>query len=158
MPPMKNRWKRRKRTNKWNRNIQTAATHLLLHGNASVQLVAGQDGRPVELYALRPERVTVEARDLFRRPLLLPELERFDDKQLFVIRVKGDAMTGYADEGTLVVFDTEGRRSLDMMSAYSAVSLGHAHPDVIAAVTRRAADGMRFRPSSRRMFVPDATT
>jgi HK97 family phage portal protein len=41
--------------------IETVAAHLLLHGNAYVELIAGPDGAPVELYALRPERVSVEA-------------------------------------------------------------------------------------------------
>lgn len=39
----------------------TIAAHLLLHGNAYVQCVADPDGALVELYALRPDRVTVEA-------------------------------------------------------------------------------------------------
>jgi ornithine--oxo-acid transaminase len=34
--------------------------------------------------------------------------------------------------------DTEGRRYLDMMSAYSAVSFGHGHPDLVAALTEQA--------------------
>lgn len=41
--------------------IETVASHLLLHGNAYVEVLAGADGRPAELHALRPERVTVEA-------------------------------------------------------------------------------------------------
>ena len=41
--------------------IETVAAHLLLHGNAYVELLPGPDGRPCELYALRPERVSVEA-------------------------------------------------------------------------------------------------
>jgi HK97 family phage portal protein len=41
--------------------LETAAVHLLLHGNAYVELLPGQDGDPCELYALRPERVQVEA-------------------------------------------------------------------------------------------------
>ena len=41
--------------------IETVAAHLLLHGNAYVELLPGRDGRPCELYALRPERVSVEA-------------------------------------------------------------------------------------------------
>ena len=41
--------------------IETVAVHLLLHGNAYVELLPGPDGAPVELYALRPERVSVEA-------------------------------------------------------------------------------------------------
>ncbi|WP_155401673.1 aminotransferase class III-fold pyridoxal phosphate-dependent enzyme, partial [Ralstonia solanacearum] len=32
------------------------------------------------------------------------------------------------------LFDTAGRRYLDMMSAYSAVSFGHSHPKLIAAL------------------------
>lgn len=38
----------------------TITAHLLLHGNAYVQLLTDAAGNPVELYALRPERVTVE--------------------------------------------------------------------------------------------------
>lgn len=41
--------------------VETVAAHLLLHGNAYVELLPGPDGAPVELYALRPERVSVEA-------------------------------------------------------------------------------------------------
>lgn len=41
--------------------VETLASHLLLHGNGYVQILAGADGRPAELYALRPERVSVEA-------------------------------------------------------------------------------------------------
>ena len=41
--------------------IETVAVHLLLHGNAYVEILPGPDGRPCELYALRPERVAVEA-------------------------------------------------------------------------------------------------
>jgi len=41
--------------------IETMALHLLLHGNAYVQVLSGPDGAPRELFALRPERVTIEA-------------------------------------------------------------------------------------------------
>ncbi len=41
--------------------IETVAAHLLLHGNAYIELLPGPDGAPCELYALRPERVSVEA-------------------------------------------------------------------------------------------------
>ncbi|HEX8623258.1 MAG TPA: phage portal protein [Allosphingosinicella sp.] len=41
--------------------LDSAAAHLLLHGNAFVQIVADSDGTPAELFALRPERVTIEA-------------------------------------------------------------------------------------------------
>jgi len=41
--------------------VETLAAHLLLHGNGYVQIIAGADGAPAELYALRPERVRVEA-------------------------------------------------------------------------------------------------
>lgn len=41
--------------------LETVAVHLLLHGNAYVELLASTDDAPCELYALRPERVRVEA-------------------------------------------------------------------------------------------------
>ncbi|MDX8411067.1 MAG: ornithine--oxo-acid transaminase [Mariprofundaceae bacterium] len=37
------------------------------------------------------------------------------------------------------VWDEEGRRYLDMMSAYSAVSLGHCHPRIVRALSEQAA-------------------
>ena len=41
--------------------LRHAALHLLLHGNAYIQIIpGGSDGRPGELFALRPERVSVE--------------------------------------------------------------------------------------------------
>lgn len=40
--------------------IETAAVHLLLHGNAYIQILCDAEGAPAELFALRPERVTVE--------------------------------------------------------------------------------------------------
>ncbi|WKB51986.1 ornithine--oxo-acid transaminase [Eleftheria terrae] len=36
------------------------------------------------------------------------------------------------------LWDESGRRYLDMMSAYSAVSFGHSHPELVAALTRQA--------------------
>ena len=41
--------------------LETLAVQLLLHGNSYVQLLGAPDGSLAELYALRPERVTVEA-------------------------------------------------------------------------------------------------
>ncbi|MFZ4687715.1 MAG: phage portal protein [Polymorphobacter sp.] len=41
--------------------LETLAAQLLLHGNAYVEAATGPDGLPVALFALRPERVTVEA-------------------------------------------------------------------------------------------------
>jgi HK97 family phage portal protein len=41
--------------------VETLAAHLLLHGNGYVQIMCGADGMPAELFALRPERVSVEA-------------------------------------------------------------------------------------------------
>ncbi len=42
------------------RLIETVAAHLLLHGNAYIELLCDDAGRITELFALRPERVTVE--------------------------------------------------------------------------------------------------
>lgn len=41
--------------------LETLASQLLLHGNAYVQIIKDGAGRPAELYALRPERVSVIA-------------------------------------------------------------------------------------------------
>jgi HK97 family phage portal protein len=41
--------------------LETVAAHLLLHGNAFVQLLQDGAGQPAQLFALRPERVRVEA-------------------------------------------------------------------------------------------------
>ena len=41
--------------------FETLAAHLLLHGNAFVQIIRDGAGVPVELFALRPDRVTVQA-------------------------------------------------------------------------------------------------
>jgi HK97 family phage portal protein len=40
--------------------LEAAATHLLLHGNAFLQVMLGADGAPAGLFPLRPERVKVE--------------------------------------------------------------------------------------------------
>lgn len=40
--------------------LETVAAQLLLHGNAFVQVLRDGDGQVVELFALRPERVSVE--------------------------------------------------------------------------------------------------
>ncbi len=41
--------------------LETVTTQLLLHGNAFVRVIEDADGAPAELFALRPERVTIEA-------------------------------------------------------------------------------------------------
>jgi len=40
--------------------VETLALHLLLHGNGYVQIGCDGDGQPAELFALRPERVSVD--------------------------------------------------------------------------------------------------
>lgn len=39
--------------------IETLAAHLLLHGNGFVQIIKDASGRPIELFALRPDRVQI---------------------------------------------------------------------------------------------------
>ncbi len=41
--------------------LETLASYLSLHGNGYVQIMKDARGRPVELFALRPERVTIVA-------------------------------------------------------------------------------------------------
>ena len=43
--------------------LETLTSHLLLHGNAYVQVLKDAAGRPYELFALRPERLTIAAGD-----------------------------------------------------------------------------------------------
>lgn len=43
--------------------LETLAAQLLLHGNAFVRIIQRADGEPVELFALRPDRVNVVAGD-----------------------------------------------------------------------------------------------
>jgi ornithine--oxo-acid transaminase len=47
------------------------------------------------------------------------------------------------------LWDTDGKRYLDMMSAYSAVSFGHSHPELVSALTEQAA---RLAITSRAFF------
>ena len=41
--------------------LETVAAHILLHGNAYIEILRDAAGMPCELYALRPERIAVEA-------------------------------------------------------------------------------------------------
>ena len=41
--------------------LETLAAHLLLHGNGYVQIAKDANGKPVELFALRPDRIKVVA-------------------------------------------------------------------------------------------------
>jgi HK97 family phage portal protein len=41
--------------------LEAAASQLLLHGNAYLQILVDAEGKPAELFALRPERVKIEA-------------------------------------------------------------------------------------------------
>ena len=42
------------------------------------------------------------------------------------------------------VFDTNGRRLIDLVQSYGAIIAGHAHPAVVDAVQRAAAQGTSF--------------
>jgi ornithine--oxo-acid transaminase len=73
-----------------------------------------------------------------------PELERrysaANYDPLPVVLVRGEGVH---------VWDQDGRQYLDMMSAYSAVSLGHAHPRIVRALTEQA---KRLAVTSRAYF------
>jgi ornithine--oxo-acid transaminase len=43
------------------------------------------------------------------------------------------------------LWDTSGRRYVDMMSAYSAASHGHAHPRILKALAAQARRASRYR-------------
>jgi ornithine--oxo-acid transaminase len=57
------------------------------------------------------------------------------------------------------VWDVEGRRYLDCLSAYSAVNQGHCHPRILAAMTRQAGrltlTGRAFRNDQLGLFYED---
>jgi phage portal protein BeeE len=44
--------------------LETIAAQLLMHGNCYVQIVKDAAGRPIELFALRPERVAEDRLDV----------------------------------------------------------------------------------------------
>jgi glutamate-1-semialdehyde 2,1-aminomutase len=55
------------------------------------------------------------------------------------------------------VWDVEGRRYLDYVQSWGASILGHAHPDVVAAVVRAAADGTSYgAPTEREVLLAEA--
>ncbi|WP_067737934.1 phage portal protein [Novosphingobium naphthalenivorans] len=76
--------------------LETLAAHLLLHGNAYVQVLKDARGRPAELFALRPERVSViagedgwpaaYAYDVAGRRLSIPLLDEDASPNLIHIR------------------------------------------------------------------------
>src|SRR5688500_3018518 len=54
------------------------------------------------------------------------------------------------------VWDVEGRRYLDYVQSYGASILGHAHPDVVAAVKRAADDGTSYgAPTEREVLLAE---
>jgi glutamate-1-semialdehyde 2,1-aminomutase len=55
------------------------------------------------------------------------------------------------------VWDVEGRRYTDYVQSWGASILGHAHPEVVAAVQRAAADGTSFgAPTEREVLLAEA--
>ena len=55
------------------------------------------------------------------------------------------------------VWDAEGRRYLDYVQSYGASILGHAHPAVVEAVRRAAADGTSYgAPTEREVLLAEA--
>src|SRR5436189_560851 len=55
------------------------------------------------------------------------------------------------------VWDVEGNRYLDYVQSWGASILGHAHPAIVAAVQRAAADGTSFgAPTEREILLAEA--
>ena len=55
------------------------------------------------------------------------------------------------------VWDVEGRRYTDYVQSWGASILGHAHPAVVEAVSRAAADGTSFgAPTEREVLLAEA--
>ena len=70
--------------------------------------------------------------------------------------VGGDPFFVASAEGAYLV-DTEGRRLLDYVQSWGASILGHAHPKVVEAVQRAAADGTSYgAPTAREVELAEA--
>ncbi len=70
--------------------------------------------------------------------------------------VGGDPFFVARGEGAYLV-DTDGRRLLDYVQSWGASILGHAHPKVVEAVQRAAADGTSFgAPTEREVLLAEA--
>ena len=55
------------------------------------------------------------------------------------------------------VWDVEGRRYIDLVQSYGAVIAGHAHPAIVEAVQRAAADGTSYgAPTEREVQLAEA--
>jgi glutamate-1-semialdehyde 2,1-aminomutase len=66
----------------------------------------------------------------------------------FVARAKGP-----------YVWDVEGRRFIDLVQSYGAIIAGHAHPTIVEAVQRAAADGTSYgAPTEREVLLAEAIT
>ena len=48
------------------------------------------------------------------------------------------------------VWDVEGRRYVDLVQSYGAIIAGHAHPAIVEAVQRAAADGTSYGAPTER--------
>jgi glutamate-1-semialdehyde 2,1-aminomutase len=55
------------------------------------------------------------------------------------------------------VWDVEGRRLIDLVQSYGAIIAGHAHPAIVEAVQRAAADGTSYgAPTEREVLLAEA--
>lgn len=55
------------------------------------------------------------------------------------------------------VWDTEGKRYLDLVQSYGAIIAGHAHPAIVEAVQRAAVDGTSYgAPTEREVLLAEA--
>ena len=57
------------------------------------------------------------------------------------------------------MWDAEGRRYIDLVQSYGAIIAGHAHPAIVEAVQRAAADGTSYgAPTEREVQLAEAIT
>ncbi|HEX9260348.1 MAG TPA: aminotransferase class III-fold pyridoxal phosphate-dependent enzyme, partial [Acidimicrobiales bacterium] len=72
-------------------------------------------------------------------------------------RSVGGTPYGVARANGAHVWDVEGKRYVDLVQSYGAIIAGHAHPKVVEAITRAAADGTSFgAPTPREMKLAEA--
>ena len=89
-----------------------------------------------------------------RAALTAPRMSHFEEASRYIAGGVNSPVRAFRGVGGEPLFirrargashrDEDGRRLIDYVGSWGPMILGHAHPDVVAAVTRRAADGLSF--------------
>ena len=102
--------------------IESLAAHVLLHGNGFVQILKDASGKPIELFALRPDRVSIIA-----GPDGWPQAYRYE------VGSEGMTIPGEDENGWLTIVQVKAMHPLDdhlgagaLAAAYKAIAVHNA--------------------------------